>query len=538
MAAPQCPIHAIPLKMEVRRDGPTRGPWLFCRMDGQDSTENCPSMSLADWRKRQAEQNSQAIEAIGIESSPTLSSSPRGKEHEDNIDKHVEDELVDGSTTATIATTAAISAQVGHTMEPDPELGHRGTQLWTARERMDIEADTVRPDNQPKTDAMSTGQIYELPSNPEDLRWDPRTGLELLEIPAQYARQMADLFGKSSLIHFVAPVDKLNQKGKFSPRLLVITTYCVYLLHKGGGLARALEITDLRKLWRSNDHDKAVIALLCPTEFDLVLRRQHEIRSPSMDNIQYIIATIYQWKTGKPLEVVDMSESLIVESVQIRKPPGWKPEMLYVHSKKQLYRRLQQYNENDRSLPYIRMDCDPRNGLKLTTIPKVHQHLFADGPFRSEREPLIHFFALCDRLKAKGSGDKQFCVVTNSCIYLCEKKGKIDRCIPVLSIGKSALERAMFGLQVPEEYDVVLQFEKDHEAVRMAQVIQTLYYFKKAQDLPHIDRVSLGAFALQPVKVKSDVRSVATRKTFIEFLMQQGIMPEDTVHSPGDEFDP
>ena len=96
-----------------------------------------------------------------------------------------------------------------------------------------------------------------------------------------------------------------------------------------------------------------------------------------------------------------MDAEAIMSQTQVKKTPHWKPEMMFVHNKVQLYKRLEQHNQNDTSLEYIRLDHDPRTGLELVTIPKSHDYLFKGGPFRTEREPLLHYFGLCDKMTHK-----------------------------------------------------------------------------------------------------------------------------------------
>ena len=62
MEAPICPIHGVALKMEVRKT-PTPGPYLYCKLAAQEGTD-CPDMSLAEWKKKAAEQNSAEMREI------------------------------------------------------------------------------------------------------------------------------------------------------------------------------------------------------------------------------------------------------------------------------------------------------------------------------------------------------------------------------------------------------------------------------------------------------------------------------------------
>ena len=95
--------------------------------------------------------------------------------------------------------------------------------------RMNLHAPTMSLDHgEPSQD--QTTQLYTIPDTPAELTEDPRTGLALIPVPEEFSKPMAKLFSGDPLLHFVASIEKMDHKKSFEKGLMVISTYCIYIL--------------------------------------------------------------------------------------------------------------------------------------------------------------------------------------------------------------------------------------------------------------------------------------------------------------------
>eukprot|EP00668_Euglena_longa_P002703 GGOE01003157.1.p1 GENE.GGOE01003157.1~~GGOE01003157.1.p1 ORF type:complete len:477 (-),score=130.28 GGOE01003157.1:535-1773(-) len=362
--------------------------------------------------------------------------------------------------------------------------------------------------------------VFELPDTPEGLKEDPRTGLSLICVPPELRQVMGIAFSGDPLLHFVGIAEKMSGRQAFSRRILAISSYCIYVLYTTGGLARALQVADIKRLWVSNT-DRSVFAFLVPTEFDLVLR------SPDAPAILEIIKTIFRYKKKKDLPMADMSAEMIMSSARAVKPAHWRPEMMYVHSRAQLYRRLQQHNERDVFLEYLHMDRDPRTQLELLGLPRPFHHLFRSSLFAADREPLLHFFSPCEQLNHKASSEKRFCLISNSCVYVYSRSAKVERCLPVSTIDRVEVRDKLLAALVPQEHDLLLEFPEPEGPQAVAKVCGAIFKLKCGADLPVGDVIDPTALRLKPPHGwKPTRRPVLTRRQLVDHLQASGIKPD------------
>eukprot|EP00996_Jenningsia_fusiforme_P006601 NODE_811_length_1890_cov_46.232482_g746_i0.p1 GENE.NODE_811_length_1890_cov_46.232482_g746_i0~~NODE_811_length_1890_cov_46.232482_g746_i0.p1 ORF type:complete len:493 (-),score=84.97 NODE_811_length_1890_cov_46.232482_g746_i0:251-1729(-) len=491
MDPPICPNHQIPLKMGFKGV-----PYLFCKYaDPTDPT--CPEMTLEAWRKKQSDQGLAELQKFADTHAPSIP--------------------VNSPDTPT---TPSSSEPV---QQGDPS--GRGTLATSPRMRSRSQGGLSMAAGGPTN--------FPLPLTPEELTDDPRTGLELIDLPQEYRKQLT-LFRGDALLHYVGVVSKMNHNHAYADRFLVITTYCIYILHLNGFLARCLEIVDIDRIILADRGDSDIMAMIVPSEFDLV------IKSPEQGKIRNIIDTIFKFKKNRSIPVEMLTEGQILQEINLKKGSRWRLEMKYVHSKVQLYRRLQQHNEGDAALPYLTMDQDPRTGLLLLTIPKKQQHTFLGGPFASDLEPLLHFYSKCEKVNHKRGQESRFCLVTNSCVYLAYSNGRLNRCIRVAEIGEIARDGKTVVLKVPQEFDMMLIFEDEATVLELCDTLTTIYHFKTGNTLAVEAGADLTACQLKkPSKGwRSTMPHVFTRKELVEHLQALGIHPNDRPGSVGDNLDP
>eukprot|EP00667_Euglena_gracilis_P005718 EG_transcript_5759 len=498
-AAPTCPVHHLPLSTELR--GLTSPqPYLYCKMaaagNGQPA---CPDMPLSEWRRQTSEARPTNPLLAPAKLMPMPKTAPLAKAYVAELKELMSEEMP----------TAGGGLEV-----PSVELSR------TDSETMSVTSDTLN------------GLVFELPDSPEGLKEDPRTGLRLISVPAELRRAMGPAFAGDPLLHYVGLGEKMNQKQAFSRRVVAISSYCIYVLHPLGGLARALQVTDIKRLWVSNTAaDRNVFAFLSPAEFDLVLR------SPEAETIQQIVKTIFRYKKGRDLPVADLSAEMVMSSARVAKPPHWRPEMLYVHSRGQLYRRLQQHNDRDASLEYLHMERDPRTMLELMTLPRPVHHLFRASPFAADREPLLHFLAPCEQLSDKAA--KRLCLISNSCIYIYNRSAKLDRCVAISAIDRVATEGKLFAIVVPQEHDLLLEFPELDGPEAAAMVCAAVYRLKRGVTLPVGEAVDAAALRLKaPRGWRSEPRPVLTRRDLVDFLQANRIKPGVPADVQSDGLEP
>lgn len=89
------------------------------------------------------------------------------------------------------------------------------------------------------------GQSYKKQMTTE-LKTDPRTGLEILDIPVTHAKYFGDL--KGSLIHWFGDVEKFNRMWRVQKRVCIVTDVCIYLCRMDGSITRCAHIQAIQEV--------------------------------------------------------------------------------------------------------------------------------------------------------------------------------------------------------------------------------------------------------------------------------------------------
>eukprot|EP01006_Ploeotia_vitrea_P047088 TRINITY_DN67091_c5_g14_i1.p1 TRINITY_DN67091_c5_g14~~TRINITY_DN67091_c5_g14_i1.p1 ORF type:complete len:510 (+),score=122.53 TRINITY_DN67091_c5_g14_i1:731-2260(+) len=364
-----------------------------------------------------------------------------------------------------------------------------------------------------------------LPDNFMDLTIDPRTELDLVDLPPDVSEKCS-FMGSYPLVHLQGDFDKLNHLRKWDKRHVIITNYCIFVAHiKDGFCARCLEITEISKLQVSNDGQ--ILHFVVPKEFDLILRIPKE-KTPEAVNI---VTTIYKYKKKKELPVEYLNEKKIHDSSNLKKPKHFVGgEAKHVHTKEELYKRLQAMNNQDDALLYLNLRKDPRTGLGLVEIPKELRHNFQSGPFKTD--PLLHFFGQVVKINHKLGSDKRFCLCTNAALYLTYLSGKLHRCIIVHKVTEISVGASSIALKVPEEFDLYIKLPNAAKTRELETVLKTIFKFKMQREMP-VSKLTPEAAAnanqlsmQKPDKWKAKFVPVLQRKDLVDYLRKSGIRPD------------
>merc|ERR1719197_775410 len=96
---------------------------------------------------------------------------------------------------------------------------------------------------------------------------DPRTELEIVDVPPEYGKYFAELQG--SVIHWFGAVDKYNRMWRPQPRIAILSDQNIYLCRPDGGITRCLPMKLIQELILSEQ--TAIGFRVGPPEYDMLL---------------------------------------------------------------------------------------------------------------------------------------------------------------------------------------------------------------------------------------------------------------------------
>eukprot|EP01061_Rhynchopus_euleeides_P019222 TRINITY_DN3162_c0_g1_i1.p2 TRINITY_DN3162_c0_g1~~TRINITY_DN3162_c0_g1_i1.p2 ORF type:complete len:231 (+),score=76.56 TRINITY_DN3162_c0_g1_i1:391-1083(+) len=178
----------------------------------------------------------------------------------------------------------------------------------------------------------------------ERLRQDPRTNLEIVDVPAEHRGEFQDLEG--ALMHWfskilVVSLRSKSGKERTNERFLLVTDCCVYVLESGGIVTRCHHIKTLKEVMTSRDNDLGLRFPDGPDRYDLMLIFN---TSTERDRFIVVLEKIYQFFTDRPLNLKQVE--ILRDGLQLRKPDGWLLKIEPLIPKKLF---LQQMEEQERS---------------------------------------------------------------------------------------------------------------------------------------------------------------------------------------------
>ena len=134
------------------------------------------------------------------------------------------------------------------------------------------------------------------PNDYSSLKVHPGTGLDLIDIPAEYESEFpASMQG--SIMHWFSNVKSVTKKDTGRNRFLLITDNSIFILKTGGVTDRSNPVAELREVLTSRDNDIGIRFQDSPTRYDImVITTAHE-----RDKILAILKKLYTFHVGSSL---------------------------------------------------------------------------------------------------------------------------------------------------------------------------------------------------------------------------------------------
>jgi hypothetical protein len=169
-----------------------------------------------------------------------------------------------------------------------------------------------------------------------ELTTDPRTGLEIVDVPPEHGKYFSEL--KGAVIHWFGVVDKYNSKWRTEPRIAILTDQCVYLCRPDGGITRCLNVRYIQRVVMSEQ--TAIGFQVGPPERDLLVA----FKTPQeREMVARILRATYQATVGydlAELRLTDESGENIHSLLQLAKPAAWTLKVEPIRSTKALTRMM------------------------------------------------------------------------------------------------------------------------------------------------------------------------------------------------------
>jgi hypothetical protein len=169
-----------------------------------------------------------------------------------------------------------------------------------------------------------------------ELKADPRTGLEIIDIPADHEKYFRDL--KGCLIHWFGVVDKYNRVYKIQKRVAIVSDQCIYLCRTDGSITRCVNIQAIQEILLTEQ--TAIGFRVGPPDFDMLI---------AVDTVQereaivHIVSKVFWSLVGQDLVIRRLSGDsgeAVSQNLQLTKPKGWQPNIIPMKTTKALSKLL------------------------------------------------------------------------------------------------------------------------------------------------------------------------------------------------------
>eukprot|EP01012_Entosiphon_sulcatum_P017089 TRINITY_DN21917_c0_g1_i1.p1 TRINITY_DN21917_c0_g1~~TRINITY_DN21917_c0_g1_i1.p1 ORF type:complete len:309 (+),score=49.01 TRINITY_DN21917_c0_g1_i1:40-966(+) len=155
---------------------------------------------------------------------------------------------------------------------------------------------------------------------------DPRTDLEIIDIPAEFETVGTFTALVRCVVHFFARVDKYNKNWKKEHRICVVTDTSVYLTDEDSTITRSSPVGSISKAIVSQDAagGPPVINLVIPDEYDMRFCIRQGYGYPPLDHLVHILDAIHKFQVGRPLRVENTANDReLKRTLRLAKPQGW-----------------------------------------------------------------------------------------------------------------------------------------------------------------------------------------------------------------------
>ena len=170
------------------------------------------------------------------------------------------------------------------------------------------------------------------------------------------------------------------------------------------------------------------------------------------------------------------------------------------------------------------LSVNPINGLKLLDVPPE----YGSYDFKDLTNTVLHYFEKvlkCGR-KGRGHKDPRVLVITDNCIYLCNVKGLINRCVSVANVREILIDdEGGLGFRIADadNFDMLYEvsIEKQQEAIRVLHAIQRAKNKPPAKVTKYSTPISKGDLNLnRPPKFAPKLKGVTTKAALLTSLKE------------------
>jgi len=191
--------------------------------------------------------------------------------------------------------------------------------------------------------AAAVQPITSVPSSEQDLHVDPRTGLEIIDVPEEYRKHFAELRG--SLIHWFGSVDKVNRHVKPERRVCILSDRSLYMCMMNGGITRCISISTLLEIIVT---PPAMIGIkIQPPDHDMLF----SVSSlKEREHVAAILQKLFKGLTGQDIRVRGHrpeSGEPLEDSLRLAKAKGWVLKIEPLRNKKTLIKLLQEKQQRE-----------------------------------------------------------------------------------------------------------------------------------------------------------------------------------------------
>lgn len=152
-----------------------------------------------------------------------------------------------------------------------------------------------------------------------ELKADPRTGLEIIDVPPQHAKYFSDL--KGSLIHWFGVVEKYNRLWKPQKRVAVLSDQCIYLCRLDGGITRCMHMQAIQELILGEG--TAIGFRVGPPDYDMLLTVDSV---QDRESVVHIVSKVFWSLIGHDIVIRRLSGDsgeAMHQNLNLTKPKDW-----------------------------------------------------------------------------------------------------------------------------------------------------------------------------------------------------------------------
>jgi hypothetical protein len=180
-----------------------------------------------------------------------------------------------------------------------------------------------------------------------ELSQDPRTGLDIIDIPPKHQKYFGDLSG--AVIHWFGEVDKYNRMWTHQRRVAIFTDQCVYLCQLDGGITRCVNVRWINEIILT---EKSAIGFKVGLpDYDMLISVD---TTAAREAIVNIVTKVYASLVGTELTVRRLAGNsgvALQQQLVLAKPKEWSLKIEPVKSVKALTKLIldkQKREEEDR----------------------------------------------------------------------------------------------------------------------------------------------------------------------------------------------